>query len=208
MPARRPMILIALLMLVGAWSHAPGVARAADAPLTLALTPSRIPPPSRRRGTSSRGRSRACPACPSGPGCVGLRGSGGGAQEPPRGSGVRPSGRLRARQPRGRVPDHRARCLAGQDGVHRAVLRQEGHRDRAGRGSPRQDGGLRRPCVELGLHLPDGAPDQEGAGARPRPEDVLQGGAVLGHARGRAPGRAAWSGRRGGLLRQVARGST
>ena len=86
-------------------------------------------------------------------GRLGLCGSGRGAPEPARGPGLRPPGRLRAGQPRGGLPDPRARRLAGQDGVHRALLRAQGERYRAGGGPPGQDDRLRGSGVELRLHL-------------------------------------------------------
>ena len=44
-----------------------------------------------------------------------------------------------------------------------------------------QDRGLRRSSLELRVHLPDGAPDQARAREGPRPENLLQGRAVRGH---------------------------
>ena len=38
------------------------------------------------------------------------------------------------------------------------------------------------PALELRVHLPDGAPDQARAREGPRPENLLQGRAVRGHA--------------------------
>ena len=118
---------------------------------------------------------------------------------------VHPVG-LRAGQPRSRMPDPRARHLAGKDGVHRALLRRKGSRDRAAGGPARQDHRLRGSRVELRLHLSHGLADQEGPGAGSRPEDLLQGGAVRRDARGGAAVGPARPGRRGGVVRQGARG--
>ncbi len=68
------------------------------------------------------------------------------------------------------MPDPGARRLAGEDGLHGALLCAEGERDRARGGSARQERRLRGSGVELGVHLPDGPPHQEGAGPRPGPE--------------------------------------
>src|SRR5262249_6764800 len=83
-----------------------------------------------------------------------LRGRGRGGAERTGRPGVRPPGGLRAGQSRGRLPDPRARYLAGQDGVHRALLRAPVERDRQARGPAGQAVAFVDPASSSGYIYP------------------------------------------------------
>ncbi len=159
--SRRRWLRSALLTALAAACPLAGRASAAEAPLTLALTPSRDPTALQEAGDAFAKAITRLSGIP-------IR-----AQVASDYAGVIEAVRSRRVDlafvhPVGYVLANReAGCQIlvrdvwqGKTAVHGALLRAEGERNREGRGSPGQDGGLRRSGLELRVHLPDGAPDQ------------------------------------------------
>ena len=153
-----------------------------------------------RRG-ARQARRRADPR----DGGVRLRGGRRGPPEPDRRPRLRPSGGLRARQPRGQGDDRRQGPVAREHVVHLPDLRPEGVRPEDARGASGQDDRLRGSLQHLGLRVPDGHAHREGARPEQGPQDVLQGVRVLGVARRGSPGAPQRPRRRLRLVRPGAR---